>query len=294
MSRVCRSNNDKHRECARLNERVISAKEYDDFRQFLVDVTGIVLGDNKHYLVSSRLNRLMEEKQLSSYEELLRCVQSPANMVLREQVVDAMTTNETMWFRDTYPFEILQAELLPQLLKQKKSAIRIWSAACSSGQEPYSISMVAHEFAMKNPGALASGVEIIGTDISSTMLKYSNQAIYDTSTVNRGLSDERRKKYFKENESSWELKSEIRAGVKFKALNLQHSFKALGKFDIIFCRNVLIYFSSEFKTDILTRMSEVLNPGGYLLLGSSETPTRYTSLYKMVKTSKGVIYQFIK
>jgi len=277
-----------------LNERVISAKEYDDFRQFLADVTGIVLGDNKHYLVSSRLNRLMEEQQFSNYDELLKSVESSANSPLREKVIDAMTTNETMWFRDVYPFEILREELLPEFVKQKKSSVRVWSAACSSGQEPYSISMVAREFALNNPGSITSGVDILGTDISSMMLKYSKQAIYDTSAVKRGLSDERRKKFFNETSGGWELNHDIRSRVTFRALNLQHSFAGLGKFDVIFCRNVLIYFSSEFKTEILTRMSEVLNPGGYLLLGSSETPTRYTTLYKMVRTSKGVIYQLTK
>jgi len=277
-----------------LSERVISAKEYDDFRQFLADATGIVLGENKHYLVSSRLNRLMEDQQFSSYGELLKSVESTANVSLREKVIDAMTTNETMWFRDVYPFDVLQEELLPEFVKQKKTSVRIWSAACSSGQEPYSISMVASEFGLNNPGCIVSNVEILGTDISSMMLKYSKQAIYDTGTVNRGLSAERRKKFFKETPSGWELHHDIRSRVTFRALNLQHSFTGLGKFDVIFCRNVLIYFSSEFKTEILTRMSEALNPGGYLLLGSSETPTRYTTLYKMVRTSKGVIYQLSK
>ncbi len=277
-----------------MNERVISAKEYDDFRQFLIDVTGIVLGDNKHYLVSSRLNRLMEEQQFGCYGELLRSVESSANMSLRAKVIDAMTTNETMWFRDVYPFEILREELLPEFAKQKKSSVRVWSAACSSGQEPYSISMIASEFASNNPSRITSGVDILGTDISSMMLMYSKQAIYDASAVNRGLSDERRKKFFKETPGGWELNHDIRSHVTFKALNLKNSFAGLGKFDVIFCRNVLIYFSSEFKTEILTRMSEILNPGGYLLLGSSETPTRYTTLYKMVRTSKGVIYQLTK
>ena len=275
-----------------MSERVISADEYCQFRDYLADVTGIVLGDNKHYLVSSRLNRLMEDTGFESYHKLLQSVKSPTNNTLREKVIDAMTTNETMWFRDTYPFEILKSELLPELAKKNNGSVRVWSAACSSGQEPYSISMIAHELTSSTPGVLTQGVEVVGTDISSSMLMYCKQAAYDKSAINRGLSEERKQRFFNQNDDYWEVKPEIKRRVNFKSLNLQQSYSSLGKFDIIFCRNVLIYFSSESKTDILTRMSEVLKPGGYLFLGSSETPTRYTQLYKMVRTPKGVIYQY--
>ena len=274
-----------------MKQRVISTQEYNDFRQFLADVSGIVLGDNKHYLVGSRLNRLMEEHELDSYQQLLERILSSQNLGLREKVIDAMTTNETMWFRDIYPFELLNNELFPTFAKQKKASIRIWSAACSSGQEPYSMSIIANEFITNNSSVFPAGVEIVGTDISSEMLKCSKLGVYDSNAMHRGLSEDRRSKYFKEVPGGWQVNETIRSRVNFRALNLQASFSGLGKFDVIFCRNVLIYFSSEFKTDILTRMSQVLNPGGYLMLGSSETPTRYTPLYQMVRASQGVIYQ---
>ena len=274
-----------------MNERVISSEEYDQFRTYLEEITGIVLGDNKHYLISSRLNRLMEEREYSSYGQLLKDVKQVTNTPLREQVINAMTTNETMWFRDIYPFEVLKTELLPQFAKIRGKPLRIWSAACSSGQEPYTISMCISEFQAKNPGAFASGVKIVATDISTAMLQYSKQGIYDNAAINRGISPERKANFFRQAGNNWEVVPEVKSRVEFKLLNLQQSYSALGKFDLIFCRNVLIYFSPQFKSDILQRMSEVLNPEGYLFLGSSETPTRYTDAYKMVRTSKGVVYQ---
>jgi len=274
-----------------LKELVISSEEYDAFRSYLEDITGIVLGDNKHYLISSRLNRLMEESKFESYTDLLREVKKPTKGPLRENVINAMTTNETMWFRDIYPFEVLKNELLSQFVANRGKPLRIWSAACSSGQEPYTISMTVSEFLDKNPGAFASGVQIVATDISSAMLKYSQQGVYDNSAINRGMSPERKERFFTAVGDNWAVKPEIKSRVTFKSLNLQESYSSLGKFDLIFCRNVLIYFSSAFKGDILNRMAEILNPDGYLFLGSSETPTRYTDVYKMIRTSKGVVYQ---
>jgi len=275
-----------------LKERVITKQEYDDFRKHLTDISGIVLGENKHYLVSSRLNRLMEENSLDSYGQLLKLISGPSNSALQAKVVDAMTTNETMWFRDTYPYEILKSEILPALNKIKNRPARIWSAACSSGQEPYSISMIIEEFMSKNPGSFSRGIEVVATDISNNMLKYCQQAKYDESAMRRGISEDRIKQFFKKAGDEWEVNSNIRSRIKFKSLNLQQSYTGLGKFDMIFCRNVLIYFSPEFKTDILTRMGGVMNEDAFLFLGSSETPTRYTPLYKMIRTPKGVIYQY--
>ena len=275
-----------------MSERTITKQEYDDFRKFLTGVTGIVLGDSKQYLVSSRLNRLLGENKFENYSQLLKSVASSSNSPLRTKVIDAMTTNETMWFRDTYPYEILKTELLPVLNKIKNRPLRIWSAACSSGQEPYSISMIIQEFMASNPGSFSRGTQIVGTDISSNMLRYCQGAKYDSAAMRRGISEDRIARFFNKVGDEWEVKREIRGRVAFKPLNLQQSYSALGKFDIVFCRNVLIYFSSEFKTDILTRMAATMNPESYLFLGSSETPTRYTPIYKMVRTPKGAIYQY--
>ena len=145
---------------------------------------------------------------------------------------------------------------------------------------------------MKNPGRLTVPYEIVGTDISSTVLGIARKGVYDQLSLSRGISDERRKLFFTaENETTWKLNDKIKAPVRFSELNLLQSYTLLGKFDIIFCRNVLIYFSSDLKTDILSRMAQAINPGGYLVLGGSESPTGYTRAFEMVRFPKGVVYR---
>ncbi|MFV1983677.1 MAG: protein-glutamate O-methyltransferase CheR [Thiohalomonadales bacterium] len=269
----------------------ISKQEYEIFRDFLENACGIVLGENKHYLVTSRLNKLTHEFSYPDLGSMLVELKKNTNNKLKERVVDAMTTNETMWFRDKYPFEMLHQIMLPELGKGRTKPIRIWSAACSSGQESYSISMTTSEYQQKNPGALKANMEIIATDISPSMLKMGKEAQYDKLSMNRGLTDERRKRFFKEQGEYWVANADIRQRVRFTELNLTANYTLLGKFDIIFCRNVLIYFSSELKTDILIRMAQTLNPKGFILLGGSESPTGYCDAFDMVRTPMGVLYR---
>jgi chemotaxis protein methyltransferase CheR len=275
-----------------MTDHLLSKEQYDHFRSFLEDSCGIVLGDNKHYLVTSRLNRLTKEFSFKSLNDMIDALRDKKDAVLKERVIDAMTTNETSWFRDLYPYDLLKENLLPELLSQKPSRLRIWSAASSTGQEPYSISMSIQEYHMKNPGRLTVPYEIVGTDISSTVLGIARKGVYDQLSLSRGISDERRKLFFTaENETTWKLNDKIKAPVRFSELNLLQSYTLLGKFDIIFCRNVLIYFSSDLKTDILSRMAQAINPGGYLVLGGSESPTGYTRAFEMVRFPKGVVYR---
>jgi len=211
---------------------------------------------------------------------------------LRESVINAMTTNETSWFRDTYPFDMLKKSIFPELAKQKPNPLRIWSAASSTGQESYSISMTTSEYQLANPGALPGRVEIVGTDISSRVVKSARAGKYDELSMARGLSDERKKRFFTDNkDGGWTINKDIGARTRFTELNLLNNYTLMGRFDIIFCRNVLIYFSSEMKTDILQRMAAILNPGGYLFLGGSESPTGYCNNYEMVRLSEGVVYR---
>ncbi len=275
-----------------MSQLKLSDADYDAFRKILEDACGIVLGENKHYLVTSRLNRLSEELSYASLSEMLEKLRKGGDANLKARIVDAMTTNETSWFRDRYPFEMLKNSLLPELAKQKINPLRIWSAASSTGQEIYSISMTIHEFKKANPGVLNSRVEIIGTDISPTVIKTAREGKYDELSMGRGLSDERRQQFFIDNkDGGWTVKPEIRMGTRFTELNLLNSYSSLGKCDIIFCRNVLIYFSSELKTDILDRMARVLKPGGFLFLGGSESPTGYSKAYEMVRYPEGVVYR---
>lgn len=275
-----------------MTDQLLSKEQYDHFRTFLEESCGIVLGDNKHYLVTSRLNRLTKEFSFNSLNAMIDALRNKQDAVLKERVIDAMTTNETSWFRDLYPFDLLKENLLPELVANKLPRIRIWSAASSTGQEPYSISMSIQEYAMKNPGRLTAPYEIVGTDISSTVLDAAKKGVYDQMSLARGISDERRKLFFSAEESNrWKLTDKIRAPVRFSELNLLQSYSLLGKFDIIFCRNVLIYFSSDLKSDILSRMALSLNPGGFLILGGSESPTGYTRAFDMVRYPKGVVYR---
>lgn len=267
--------------------------DFELFRDFLEKTSGIQLGSNKQYLVSSRLNRLMEQRGIKTLTELVQRIQAQPRGGLREEVVDAMTTNETLWFRDSYPFDVLKSRVLPELLKASPTLRpRIWSAACSSGQEPYSLSMAIDEFERANPGMLRMGAQIVATELSGTMLTACRAGLYDGLAMARGLSPERRERYFDQvAPGQWSIKPAIRNRVELRALNLLDSYAALGKFDIVFCRNVLIYFSGDVKRDILTRIHATLKPGGYLFLGASEALNGLSDMYQMVQCNPGIIYK---
>jgi len=267
--------------------------DFEQFRVFLEKTCGILLGSNKQYLVSSRLNKLMEQQGIKTLGDLVRKIQAQPRSGLRELVVDAMTTNETLWFRDTYPFEVLKSRVLPEMLKTGAGQrLRIWSAACSSGQEPYSLSMSIDEYERSNPSQAKTGVQIVATELSGAMLAACKAAEYDSLAIARGLSSDRLQRYFDvKAPGRWAVKPAIRSRVEFRVQNLLDSYAALGKFDIVFCRNVLIYFSADVKKDILKRIHATLRPGGYLFLGASEALNGLPELYQMVQCSPGVIYK---
>lgn len=272
------------------SDRSLTPAEYEDFRQFLEKSSGIVLGENKHYLVTSRLIGLVPEFGCKSISELLAQLKR-GNGPVRERVVEAMTTNETYWFRDGFPFELIKQPVLKELGGKAGGPIRVWSAACSTGQEPYSISMAVQEFMQSSPGVLRAPVQIVGTDIAPKVLEEAKRAEYDGLSMARGLSPERKARFFQPAGTRWTIRPEIRQRVSFRELNLQQNYALLGRFDIVFCRNVLIYFSPEFKRDILSRIAKVLNPGGYLFLGASESMSGYSDAFEMVRASPGVIYR---
>ena len=274
-----------------MTSHKLSSQEYEDFRQFLEKASGIVLGENKHYLVTSRLGKVMREYNVESFRNLLQEIKSPRNSKLREIVINAMTTNETLWFRDGYPFEMLKKTIFPELSQKRPSQLKIWSAASSSGQEAYSISMTIQEYLSSNPGLLPSNIQIIGTDISSSILTEAKAGIYDKLALIRGISEERKKRFFTPKGEMWEIRPEVKKGITFREINLANSYAGLGQFDMVFCRNVLIYFSTELKKDILNRIAKTMNKGGYLFLGGSESPTSYTDAFEMVRTPQGVVYR---
>ena len=268
----------------------ISDQEYRDFSRFLESQCGIVLGDSKQYLVRSRLSPLVAKFKLASLSDLLRDVVTGRNRELRVAAVDAMTTNETLWFRDTYPFAVLADKLLPEIAASKRP-IKIWSAASSSGQEPYSMAMTVLETQARKPGMLPN-VSITATDISASMLDMCRAGIYDNLALGRGLSPERRRTFFEDaGDGRMKVKDNVKRMVNFRPQNLMDSYALLGKFDIIFCRNVLIYFSPDMKSKVLNQMANSLNPGGYLLLGASESLTGLTDRFEMVRCNPGIIYK---
>ena len=271
--------------------RTLSDDIYKQFCTFLEAQCGIVLGENKQYLVKSRLIPLMAQFKIESLADVIQQAMSNRDRQLRTMVIDAMTTNETLWFRDQYPFELLGSKLFPELLESKKQ-IKIWSAASSSGQEAYSIGMSVLEHKKIKPG-LDFNVQIVGTDISDSMLDLCKAGEYDLLALSRGLSDERKRQFFVpvEGGSKMQIKPEVKKMTTFKSLNLLESYSSVGKFDIIFCRNVLIYFSNDVKTKILNQFSTALNPGGYLILGASESLSALTDKFEMVRCNPGIIYR---
>ncbi len=272
----------------------LSSQQYQKFCDFLEKQSGIVLGPSKQYLVVNRLAPLVSEFHLSSLTELLEKTEDFTQRSLRMQVIDAMTTNETLWFRDTYPYNMLKTTILPDLAKQKASGqIRIWSAASSSGQEPYSIAMTCFETCiprLRTP----MGVQIVGTDISPTMLSMCKSGTYDYIALSRGLSPERKKAFFtKIDEQTMQINDAVKRLVNFRPLNLLESYIGMGKFDVIFCRNVLIYFSPQIKSMIINHMADCLNHKGYLFLGASESITGLSDRFEMIRCNPGIAYRRI-
>lgn len=270
----------------------ISQEDYRAFKEFLQDASGILLGENKQYLVKSRLRKIMSDNRFRSLGELVQRLRTNPRSELSETVIDAMTTNETLWFRDTHPFRILEERLLPEMAAEPTSQpLRIWSAACSTGQEPYSMAMVIDEYRRRNPGRLRRPVEIIATDVAKPVVDAARDGIYELLALGRGLSADRQKQYFTQLPSgSWQVRKEIRDMVTFREHNLLERFN-FGKFDIVFCRNVLIYFSSDLKQDILVRTHSTLKRGGYLILGASESLNGLNQYYEMVQCRPGIIYR---
>lgn len=269
----------------------VSPEEYSQLSDYLSQACGIELGDNKQYLVNSRLRPMVAKHGFNSVAELLAAVRGDVKAGMRQQLIEAMTTHETLWFRDQYPYEALKRMILPELARSHIPSVRIWSAACSSGQEPYSISMIVDEYRREYPKHPLPNVQIIATDISPTILKSAKEAVYEDIALARGLTSDRRAKYFEEKGSKAEVKDFIRKQVTFQELNLISPVMSLGKFHVIFCRNVLIYFSDKNKISILERLANAMEPGGFLFMGGSESISRYTTKFEVARYYGGMVFR---
>lgn len=268
----------------------IGAHQYQLFCQFLENACGIVLGDSKQYLVRSRLSPLVNAKQNSNLNEFIDLV-IKGDIHACKAAIEVMTTNETLWFRDRYPFQLLENELFPELVA-KHSSIRVWSAACSSGQEVYSIGMNWLNFKKTVGASSHSKISIIGTDISADMVDICQKGEYDSLSTSRGLPIQCQQDYFYPlPDGRLKVKPELSVLTQFKGLNLLSSYAGMGQFNLIFCRNVLIYFSAEIKKQILQKIAACLQEGGILFLGASESIADLTDLFILKRGSTGLYYQ---
>jgi chemotaxis protein methyltransferase CheR len=264
----------------------VTPADYEFLRKLLKERSGLDLSADKQYLVESRLIPLARKAGLPGLPELVQKLKGGAD-ALTSEVVEAMTTNETFFFRDKVPFDHLKATVLPELLKARASrrSLRIWCAASSTGQEPYSIAMC-----LKELGATLTGwrVEIVATDLSQGVLEKSKAGLFSQFEVQRGLPIQMLVKHFAQIGELWQLNADIRGMVQHRQLNLLQDFSHLGTFDVVFCRNVLIYFDQDTKCNILERIARLIEPDGFLMLGAAETVVGLTEAFKPYPDRRGL------
>ena len=261
---------------------------YRYLQDYVYRESGIVLDGDKHYLLEARLMPIVRQRQLGSLNDLCALLQATTDAPLKRQVVEAMTTNETFFFRDTAQYDALKSVVLPELIQQHHDTRKLsfWSAAASSGQEAYSLAMILLEMGLGD-----WKIQILGTDLSTQMLERARAGKYLQIEVNRGLPAAYLVKYFTRVGLDWQLKDEVRRMVRFETIDLRQSLRTLGPFDIVFCRNVLIYFDIESKKKILGELWGTLLRGGYLLLGGSETTLNLYDRFDRRIFGQAVFYQ---
>jgi chemotaxis protein methyltransferase CheR len=264
----------------------VTPADYDYLRKLLKERSGLDLSSDKQYLIESRLVPVARKAGLAEISDLVQKIKLGAEEITA-QVVEAMTTNETFFFRDKIPFEHLRETIVPGLLQARahRRSLRIWSAASSTGQEPYSIAMCLKEF-----GAALDGwrIEILATDLSQGVLEKSKAGIFSQFEVQRGLPIQMLVKHFRQIGDMWQLNADIRSMVQHRQLNLLHDISHLGVFDVIFCRNVLIYFDQDTKVLIFKRLAKAMEPDGFLALGAAETVVGLTDVLRPYPDRRGL------
>jgi chemotaxis protein methyltransferase CheR len=265
----------------------VTPSDYDYLRKLLKERSGLVLSADKQYLVESRLLPLARRIGAAHLSELVVKLKTPGAEPLIVDVVEAMTTNESFFFRDKIPFEHFREHMLPSMLKARAAQrrIRIWCAAASTGQEPYSLAMILKEMTLQLAGWR---IEIIATDLSNEVLEKARAGLYSQFEVQRGLPIQLLMKYFTQAGETWQIAPEIKAMVQYRPLNLLADFAHLGAFDIVFCRNVLIYFDQETKVRVLERIARLAEQDGFLVLGAAETVVGLTEVFKPLVDRRGL------
>lgn len=273
----------------------IAPNELKTISQYIHDISGIFLDQSKAYLFETRLSSIAEGLGCSSYLELHQKAQKDPSKKIERQIIDAISTNETLFFRDKGPFELLQHKLLPELIDARSSGsgslkpqIKIWSAASSTGQELYSIAIIIKEL-LKDLSRYS--ITLLGTDISDNAVAQASYGKYNKFEIERGLDRNVLRKYFTPFGDSWKINDEIRAMVNFRKFNLMQPFSTLGKFDIIFCRNVAIYFTLEDRKKLFNKIADSLTDDGFLLIGSTESLTGICSRFEPKRHLRSIFYQ---
>ena len=273
----------------------ISNKEIADFSKYILNISSIFLDKSKGYLLETRLKNMIDETGSVSYSELLDKIRVDSTKKLEKKLIDAISTNETFFFRDDVPFNLLRNKIIPDLIDLRRKQhpaktvlIKIWSAACSTGQEVYSIAITLLEM-LSDMGSFE--ISILGTDISDQAVAQASYGKYSRFEIERGLPKNLRQKYFNQTGDGWRIKDEIRSLAKFEKMNLMHPFPAsIGSFDVVFCRNVAIYFQNQDKIDLFKRIAKVTASGGSLIVGGSENLLSVAPDFMSQQYLKGMFY----
>jgi chemotaxis protein methyltransferase CheR len=280
---------------ARPANSAVSPREFELISGYIEKECGIVLSAEKTYLVETRLAKLVAQSGCETFEEFYHLAKRGTDAKLRERIIDAITTNETLWFRDRHPFTILRDVILPELAARivggKQAKARIWSAASSTGQEPYSIAMTVLEYCRRDTRVRPEQFEIVATDISQSVLFVAKAGRYDSFAAERGLPADMRERYMVRDGQVYCVKDEVKQLVKFQRFNLQDSPASLGRFDCVFLRYVAIYFSQAFIRNLIGGIASASNRPGYLIVGAVETLRGVSEEYEARRHDDGYYYQ---
>ncbi len=274
----------------------VSGAELDLWSRYIQSLCGIQLDSSKGYLIETRLQPLLQECECANFTDLYNKVKADLTKGFRKKVIDAITTGETSFFRDTSPFELLQHKIVPDLIDKRtknkanggRIPVRIWSAACSTGQEVYSIAIVLKDLLVD---LSRYDIRILGTDISDKAIAQASYGRYSKLEMERGMPAQKMNKYFQQDRESWRIRDEIRALALFKTMNLLEPFVFPHKFDIILCRNVAIYFSEQDKIQLFKALARTLAPDGYFIIGSTESITGLCPELESKRYLRSVFYQ---
>jgi len=273
----------------------ITPEEVKLVTKYIYEISGIYLDESKKYLLETRLNGVAEEQGCSTFQDLLKKAKTDVSKSIERKIIDAISTNETLFFRDTGPFQLLQHKIFPELIDartpkspQLKTNLKVWSAASSTGQELYSVAIVLQELL----GDMSKySIKLLGTDISDAAVSQASSGKFNKFEIERGLARDKLTKYFSMSGQTWKINDQIRALVNFRKFNLMTPFTGLGKFDVVLCRNVAIYFTLEDRKKLFNKIADVLEPDGYLIIGSTESLTGICPRFIPKRHLRSIFYQ---